>query len=185
MTPAASRSSIVLVAQVTGSCALLLIGSATSVAAQEPDSPPASHWMVGTSLGVPGTTQGMSLEFTTVGMSFTQMQPGRLGADISVGTMPRALAFGVLAGAMRGGLALPIETMPGVLVIPSAGVSFVGGVGAGGAGGTPGFNVGGATVFGTGNLGVRTGVTVHWFPELHTPVWLLELGVVHLPGRGA
>jgi len=59
-----------------------------------------AHWMVGGSLGVVGSPrERVRAELTLIGMHFTQLKPGRLGADISINVMPRLLADGVLGGA--------------------------------------------------------------------------------------
>ncbi|WP_411281551.1 hypothetical protein [Gemmatimonas sp.] len=148
------------------------IGAQDSTALQRP------HWMVGGSLGVIGFAGGpASADFTLIGIHFTQLKPGRLGADVSINVMPRLLTVGALTGAARVGVALPVAVASGMLLLPSAGVTLVGGAGQGGAGGTAGVNVGGAAVLGTGRVGLRTGLTWHRIKDVGS-VWLLELGLV-------
>ena len=96
--------------------------------------------------------------------------------------MPRALAEGVAVVGARGGVALPLALSSGVLVLPSAGVSFVGGVGAGGGGATAGLNAGiAAVLFGASSVGLRTGVTWHHFGNSESAVALWEIGFVRAP----
>lgn len=136
-------------------------------------------WLFGGSFGVPGADGQPEVALFTVGFNWTRARPGRLGADFALGTMPRALAEGVLVLGFRGGVALPVEVMPRMLVLPSAGVSLIGAVAHGGGGATSGFNAGVATVlFGEGSVGLRSGVTWHAFEDARRPVWLFEVGVV-------
>src|SRR4029453_9621170 len=112
--------------------------------------------------GVPAYEGDALTEMFTIGVHWTQLRPGRLGADFSLGTMPRTLAEGVAVVGARGGVAFPLALSSGGVVLPSAGVSFVGGVGAGGGGGTTGLNAGiAAVIFGASSVGLRTGVTWH------------------------
>ena len=166
--------------------ALLILGlSARESQAQDSTSAPRSRWMVGGSLGMLRYGGAFApLELTTIGMHFTQLRPGALGADFSIGIVPRALAEGFLLSGARGGVALPLALAPNVIVLPSAGVTLIGGVGAGGGGGTWGTNLGAAAVFGSGSTGFRTGVTWHRLNDSTDGIWLLEFGVVKIPGRG-
>jgi hypothetical protein len=136
-------------------------------------------WLVGGSVGVPGYGSEPVVELFTVGIHWTQFRPGRLGADISVGTMPRVVAEGVAVVGVRAGVALPLALSPHMLLLPSAGVSAIGGAGAGGGGGLAGLNAGVAAVaFGMSRTGLRIGVTWHRFPDTRGALWLAELGFV-------
>jgi hypothetical protein len=140
---------------------------------------PHGDWLVGASFGVPGYGTEPLMELFTIGIQWTQLRPGRLGADFSLGTMPRAFAEGVAVVGLRAGGALPLTLSPGVLLLPSAGASLIGGAGAGGGGGLVGLNAGvAAVVFGTSATGLRTGVTWHRFQEGRGAIWLVEIGVV-------
>ena len=165
--------------------ALLFLGlGARESQAQDSASAPRSRWMVGGSLGTFRYGGVFApLEYTTIGMHFTQLRPGALGADFSIGIVPRALADGFLLSGARGGVALPLAIAPNVILLPSAGLTLIGGAGAGGAGGTWGANLGGAAVFGSGSTGLRTGITWHRLSESTAGIWLLEFGVVRIPGR--
>jgi hypothetical protein len=111
-------------------------------------------------------------------MNFTQMRPGRLGADFAIGTMPRAFAFGAGVLGARAGVVLPIAPSADVLFLPSAGVSLVGGAGEGGGGAIGGFNAGAAMVLWTNDVGFRSGITWHRFQDFRESVWLVEIGIV-------
>lgn len=152
--------------------------------AQDSTRAPRSRWMVGGSLGALRFGDAFApLEYTTVGMHFTKVRPGALGADFSFGIVPRALADGFLLSGTRAGIALPLTLSPSVMVLPSAGLTLIAGAGAGGVGGTGGTNLGAAAVFGSGSRGLRTGLTWHRLSEGGEGIWLLEFGVVKVPGR--
>ncbi len=163
---------------------LILALVARESRAQDSSSAPPSRWMVGGSVGAIGYGGDFApLEYTTLGMHFTQVRPGALGADFSIGIIPRVLADGFLLAGARAGLALPLALAPNVLLLPSAGLTLIGGLGAGGGGGTWGSNVGAATVFGSGSTGFRTGVTWHRLSDGGDGIWLLEFGVATIPSR--
>ncbi len=162
---------------------VMLLGGGTAVVAQTTASDSTSRqrgeWLIGGSLGVPGYRSEPVLELFTIGVQWTSVGPGRLGADISIGTMPRAFIEGVAVVGLRAGPALPLKLRPGILLIPSAGVSFVGGAGGGGGGGTVGLNGGVAAVFfGPDAPGLRTGITWHRFQDTDAALWLAEVGFV-------
>lgn len=165
--------------------ALLILGLvARESQAQDSTSSSPSRWMVGGSLGrIRYGGEFAPLEYTTLGMHFTQVRPGALGADFSIGIVPRVLADGFLLSGARGGLALPFALAPNILLLPSAGLTLIGGLGAGGGGGTWGSNLGAAAVFGSGSTGMRTGVTWHRLSDGGESIWLLEFGVAKIPGR--
>ena len=160
--------------------AMALTLGAHALSAQESSSP-RGGWAIGASVGMPGVGTSPVAELSTIGVHFTQLTPGRAGADISIGTMPRILAEGVAAGAIRAGITVPFALAPGVLLLPSAGASVVGAASPGGMGGTYGLYAGASTVIGAGNTGVRVGATVHQLGASNIAVWLMELGLTSIP----
>ena len=139
-------------------------------------------WLVGGSIGLPVVDGGASPDLFTLSLHGTQLHVGRLGADLAVGTMPRAIAEGVAVGFARAGIALPFQASRGVVMLPSAGVTLAGAASEEGGGGTTGFNAGLAAVFfRTSSVGVRTGVTWHHFGDAGASVLLGELGLVRVP----
>jgi hypothetical protein len=171
--------------------AMVATGGAFPGRAVAQDAPPAAAdstgaerrgSLVGLSVGVPRYEGETVPELFTVGVQWTQLRPGRPGFDFAIGTMPRLLSEGLVVFGARGGVAVPIAPAPGVLLLPSAGVSLLGGVGAGGGAGTSGFNAGlAAAVLPAGGVGLRAGVTWHRFEEAGGGVWLWELGLVRGP----
>jgi hypothetical protein len=157
--------------------------SATA-AAQDTASARRDGWLIAGSVGVPGYESEPIPELMTVGVQWTWLHPGRLGPDFSLGTIPRVLAEGVVAVGFRGGVALPVEFSPGVFLLPSGGVSLVGGFGGGGAGGLVGLNTGiAAVILGRNSVGVRAGITWHRFQDAEGSIWLVEFGIVRGSGR--
>jgi hypothetical protein len=176
----------------TVTLALLLLAAAGAGRAQTPTSQPdsvrpgsanrAHDWLVGGSVGVPGSGRGTELEWTTVGVQWTDFSPGRVGGDISIGTMPRVFAKGVFPLGLRMGITVPLENRAaGFAVLPSAGASLLAALAAGGGGSALGLNAGLATIIWSGPVGFRTGVTFHRFRESPQPVWLVEMGFVGAP----
>jgi hypothetical protein len=158
---------------------LLVGGGPVGAQAIAADSNGRGDWLVGGSFGVPGYGSHPIPELFTIGIHWTQVRPGQPGPDISIGTMPRVLVEGVAVVGLRAGLALPLALSSGPLVLPSGGVSFIGGAGPGGGGGLVGLNAGiAAVVLGTGPTGPRIGVTWHRFQEVRGAVWLVEFGFV-------
>jgi hypothetical protein len=129
-------------------------------------------------VGVPGYEKEPLPELFTVGMHATSIKPGKLGGDFAIGTMPRAFAYGAGVIGLRLGGVLPISLGPDFLLLPSAGGSLLVVGGEGGGGGAGGINAGLATVWWTGDTGVRTGITWHRFPDTRDAIWLVEFGIV-------
>ena len=157
------------------------VGAATSPTKRGGDTLSMAHrdLLVGFSFGVPGYESEPVPELFTLGVHWTHVRPGQLGADVSLGTMPRALTEGVLVLGVRAGIALAVPVSPGVLVLPSGGMSLIGGAGGGGGGGAIGVNGGvAAIVRGTSASGLRVGITWHQFQDAPSAVWLAEFGFV-------
>lgn len=146
-----------------------------------------SGWLLGASIGVPGSRLGPMLELFTVGIHGTHVRaPGQLGFDYSIGSMPRALAEGIFVLGVRAGVALPLALSPRALLLPSTGVSVIGGAGGGGGAAFGGVNAGiSGVAFGTSGAGMRAGITWHRFEDSRAAVWLVEFGVVGLRGRSS
>jgi hypothetical protein len=153
-----------------------------STARRDSTSPRAEGWIVGPSLGLPTGAGGVSPEVFTVGLNFTRLNPGHPGGDLSFGTMPRALAEGIVAFGFRADVAYPVSVSPRVLLLPAAGLSVIGALSDETGGGTMGLNAGLAAVFhGTSTTGLRIGVTAHQFLMAEQLVYLIELGPVRMP----
>lgn len=167
----------------------LVIGCAMSAGAQDStvrrDSATLrrDRWIVGPSIGMPTVGGDVSPEMLTIGLQFTRVDPGHLGADMAVGTLPRALAEGVAAFGFRADAAYTVSLSPKLLVLPAAGLSVIAAMGPGGGGGTMGINAGLAAVFHSeSQTGLRVGVTAHQFTMAEVPIFLIEVGVVRMPG---
>ena len=143
----------------------------------------AEGWIYGTSLGIPGYRSTPATELFTFGVNFTQLRPGRLGADFSLGTIPLVAAEGIIPIGTRAGVAFPLAAGPYLLVLPSAGVSTIIAMGPEGGAGVGGVNAGIATIAHAGSLGLRTGITWHGFANTSGAIWLLEIGFVGVPSE--
>lgn len=158
---------------------LILPLTAAAAGAQDSSTVQGDRWLTSFSVGVPGAGVEAAPDYFTLGMQWTRLRPGRVGPDISIGVMPRALEYLTVLGGMRVGIALPVEVTPTVLLVPSSGVSVVGGAGAFGAHALAGLNAGLSTVLLTpSGAGVRTGVTWHRLGDVRQAIWLWEFGIV-------
>jgi len=139
-------------------------------------------WIVGPLVGLPGAGHEVAYPLVTLGLGVTRLQPDQMGLDFAIGTAPYALAFGVVPIAARIGASIPLTLGPDAFFIPSAGFSGI--LIASPEDGTaiPGWYAGAATVVAHGPLGFRVGVTIHEpFERDAQPVWLAEIGVMHVP----
>ena len=165
---------------------LALIAIPANAPAQVPEAADSSSstWSVGGSIGFPGLGTRAEPSLFVIGVQAAQLRRSRLGGDVSVGIIPRILFEGVFALGARGGLVLPLGISESAAVLPSAGVSFVGGFGQSGGGAEFGANVGfGLLLSEPGETGVRIGATWHHFSDL-SGIWLLEVGFAPL-ARGS
>ena len=133
---------------------------------------------IGFTVGLPWYDGRTARELTTIGASFTQIRPARLGFDVFVGTMPRAFVEGVTAVGARVGAVLPFRVSPGVMVLPGIGVSLIGVTDfSNGAAGTSGWNANlGLLGMVTQSAAFRTTVSVHLFGDVRS-VYLVEMGL--------
>jgi hypothetical protein len=160
-----------------------LRAAAQSLAPTAVEAPRLDGWLTGVSLGLPGYGSATDPTFFTFGFNVSRLRPGHLGPDLSIGTLPMWLAEGAVPFGVRAGFALPVEAAPHFLVLPSAGLTVIGLLSPDGGGAIRGYNVGLATVAYSGTVGLRTGVTLHSFPDARGAAWLLEVGIVSVPLR--
>ena len=142
-----------------------------------------SGWLFSASLGVPTVSGSATPEMFTVAARWTQARPGRLGAEFSLGAMPRFLGEGIVVGFAGGGVGLPLQVSQRLLVIPSVGLTLAGAASGGGGESTTGVGAGLAAVTTSGPVGLRAGVTVHRFAAAEEPVVLWEIGLARVPWR--
>jgi hypothetical protein len=167
------------------SVVLLLLVSASRGEAQEATDAPRG-WAYGVSLGVPRYRGTVDSDFFLFSANFTHIHLNRLGADIAVGTMPSFVSERVFPVGARAAVALPVAPASHLLVIPSAGVSGIGGGSPGGLAGLAGFHAGVATIVHGDGIGLRTGVSWLYFHGLQwRPVVLFEFGIVVVPANSS
>ena len=166
----------------------LLLGWVITAGAQAaPDSARRSNWAGAFTIGLPGVGAETSPLLGTIGLQFTQVNPGRISADVAIGTLPWGLANGALVLGMRAGVVLPMQAASDLFLLPSAGLSAIGyaAPAAGGeSGAIYGFNTGFGILSGTPDSGgVRFNVTWHRFgDEIEESLWLAEVGFVFKGG---
>lgn len=165
-----------------------------------PTPAPGGGWLVGASAGLPGSTGEASFTLATVGFTATRLHARRLGVDVGLALAPYTVTQGALGGLGRLGVALPLPLGAGAWVVPSAGVSGVGGASINGSDGTIGGHGALALVLGDDGIGdrggdrggdragarggpaVRAGVTLHRFGA-GASLWHAELGLGWRVGR--
>lgn len=164
----------------------LLSGALLSVAAafapaesQAPPDPPEEQWLVGGSVGFPGYQRDIEPSLFTLAFHASYVPENSIGMEAFVGTMPRALFEGIGVLGARANLVAALGSSAEFLLLPTAGVSFIGGAGGGGGGATFGLNGGiGFLALNESSAGIRVGVTWHRFGQDGFGVWLLEFGFV-------
>ncbi|MES3034694.1 MAG: hypothetical protein V4813_11920 [Gemmatimonadota bacterium] len=165
-------------------CVLL----ALPLRAQADDTIPssASSWALGGTVMMPRATGGANLALLGIGLSAGTLRPNIIGGDLAFVVSPTALAFGALIGGVRANLALPVAVGGSTLLVPSAGVSLLGGAASGGFGGVAGVNGTMAVIFFSRplaepgpSLGLRIAVASHRFgQDGDASVRMLEVGFV-------
>jgi hypothetical protein len=134
--------------------------------------------IVGFSVGVPGADGQASLLVTTIGFNATHVVPWRPGFDVAVGTAPILMGFGVATVGARAGVVLPVPVTPQLMILPGAGLSFVGASGGDEIAGATGWNLNVALIAAASrSTALRTGLSVHRFDGVNG-VWLYETGFV-------
>ena len=160
----------------------------TTVRAQDvtsTDSTKSSSVMIGGTIMIPQVSGMSAAEFTAVGLTVSPARPNRIGPDLAFVIFPRALGYGVVGGAVRANIGLPIAMGPHMLFVPSAGLSLVGGVGYG-AGGMQGLNgtlallwFADAPAASASSLGLRAALALHRFGgDAEGTIRVLEIGIV-------
>lgn len=142
--------------------------------------------MIGGTIMIPQVSGGSGAAFTTVGLTVSPAQPNRLGPELAFVVVPYGLAFGVVAGAVRANIGVPIQLGQHMLLVPSAGLTFIGGLGPGVGGGSKGVNGTLALVYfadsepGSGpSIGLRAALAVHQFGGGEQgALRMFELGIV-------
>ena len=141
--------------------------------------------MIGGTIMIPQVSGGSGAEFTAVGLTVSPARPNRLGAELAFVIVPYALGFGVVAGAVRANIGLPIRLGPNMLLVPSAGLTLLGALGSGVGGGSRGVNGTVALVYvfdanpASASIGVRAALAVHQFGSgQEGALRMFELGIV-------
>ncbi|HET9798147.1 MAG TPA: hypothetical protein VFP90_09170 [Gemmatimonadaceae bacterium] len=138
-------------------------------------------WIAGPLIGLPGVGSEYDVSFFTLGFGATRLVPFHAGVDFAIGTVPRAVGEGFFPIGVRVGPSIPLALGRDAFVVPSAGLSFAGAFGTGGAIGIGGVYGGVSTVIAHGSAAFRAGVTWHRPPDERFSLWLVEIGLMHVP----
>jgi hypothetical protein len=174
MSRSASRFALLIL------CALL----AVPVAARAQDGSRTSATAVGVTVQAIGSSDGWA-EVPAVALHITSVRASGLGIDLTLGTVPSALASGVLLLAPDVGIAGVVPVGGGALMIKGGPSGVV--VGSeGGAGGVLGFHIGAAAFI---RLGKAVGMRVEVVPRFYSVdggtarLVTLGIGLTSLPER--
>lgn len=141
---------------------LLVALSVIPVAARAQTGSFGSGRAVGVTIQAIGTSEGMA-EVPAVALHVTSISRSGLGVDVTLATVPNALAAGLLLLAPDVGIARLFPIGGGALILKSGPSAVIVGAGSG-AGGAFGVHVGAAALFRVGNrLGIRAEVVPRFY----------------------
>lgn len=143
--------------------------------------PQRDGWIVGPLVGLPGAGTEAAFPLATLGVGATRLLPDHMGLDFAIGTAPHLLLNGAIPIAARIGPSIPLPIGRDAFFIPSGGLSALLITGSGDAGGAIGWYTGAALVVAYKSAGLRAGATLHLLNGSTRPVWLAEIGVMHVP----
>jgi hypothetical protein len=163
--------------------ALLGASNARVARAQTPDTATRDGWVVGALVGRIRVADVPDAHGTDIGLGATRFTPQRPGIDLAVVTIPRLFRGGQIPVHARMGVAVPLRLGDGLFLLPTVGVD-AGGVAGESAGGWVGYHWAARALFATRQLGLQAGVA--WVRAVNAPntLWLVELGVMHVPLPG-
>jgi hypothetical protein len=167
----------------------LAIAVATTLRAQAvppPDSATTSAVMLGGTIMIPSSNVVSGSEFSAIGLTVGPARLNRVGPDLAFVIVPRGIVSGALAGAVRANIGLPVPLGAHTLLVPSIGVTLVGGLGSGGGAGARGVNGSVALLYFAdppetigSSIGLRLALTLHRFGSgSNGSLRMLELGLV-------
>jgi hypothetical protein len=162
-------------------CLVLVLVGSSRAQSQEPaePGPELNPWVMGISAGVPRESGNSYAEYFMVGAHTTHVRPGRVGADVSLSTLPRLVPLGVFPFVIRAGVVLTLPLGSNLLLLPGAGISAVGGISSEGGGAGGGLQAGAALIAAPeGRPRLRAGATWHQLAGLEGAIVVLELGVL-------
>lgn len=148
-----------------------------------PDARPERRgWVVGGVVGLPNAGSGVEPLAFLVGVQGAWMAPGRPGADVALGVMPRALFEGAVVTTGRLGVTVGVPLGTDAMLLPAIGGSAVGLAGFGGGTANVGGYLGGSLVLlGEGRAALRMGATWHHLTGAGRGFWLFEIGLARAP----
>jgi hypothetical protein len=162
---------------------LLILTSAHSAVAQASAASTRDGWIVGALVGMIRVEDVSDAQATAIGLGATRFTPRRPGLDLAIVTIPRLFHDGEVPLHARMGMALPLGSGNGPVVVPTLGVDAAGLAGES-TGGWVGYHLGARALFAMRRVGVQAGVV--WVRAVNAPntLWLAELGLMRVPALG-
>ena len=172
----------VQVCRVAGAVFVALLGmsSARVARAQTTDTVTRDGWVVGGLVGRIRVADVPDGQGTAIGLGATRFAPQRPGVDLAVVTIPQLFRSGQIPLHGQLGVAVPLQMGNGLFLVPAVGVDAAGLPGES-SGGWVGYHWAARALFATRQLGLQAGVV--WVRAVNAPntLWLVELGVMHVP----
>jgi hypothetical protein len=161
---------------------LVLIG-ARLARAQRSTTTVRDGWVAGALVGRIAITDIPDARATALGVAVTRVAPRTPGVDLAVVTIPTLYRDGQIPLHARVGVAFPLGTGNGIVLVPAAGADAAGALGET-AGGWVGYHLGARALFAARRLGVQAGVTWARAVNARNSLWLVELGLMRVPALG-
>ena len=172
----------VQVDRVAGAMLIALIGMSSARVARAQTSAAVTRdgWVVGGLVGRIRVADVPDGDGTAIGLGATRFTPQRPGLDLAVVTIPQLFRSGQIPVHGQLGVAVPLQLGSGLFLLPTIGVDAAGLPGES-SGGWIGYHWAARALFATRQLGVQAGVV--WVRAVNAPntLWLVELGVMHVP----
>jgi hypothetical protein len=162
----------------------LLVLSGTRVArAQSSTTTVRDGWVAGALVGRIAIADIPDARATAVGVAATRFAPRRPGLDLAVVTIPTLYRDGQIPLHARMGVAFPLGSGTGPVLVPTAGVDAAGALGETAGGGVV-YHPGARALVAARRLGLQAGVAWVRAVNARNSLWLVELGLMRVPAPG-
>jgi len=162
---------------------LLIMSGARVSRAQSSDTTTRDGWVVGALVGRIRVADVPDGHGTAFGVGATRFASQRPGVDLAVVTIPRLFRDGAIPLHAQMGVTVPVRLGDAFYLVPAVGVD-AGGVAGESADRWVGYHWAARALFARRQLGLEAGVV--WVRAVNAPntLWLVELGLMHVPLPG-
>lgn len=137
-------------------------------------------WVAGALVGRIAIDDIPDAQATALGVGATRFTPRRPGLDLAVVTVPTLFRDGQIPLHAGVGIAFPLGSGNGPVLVPTAGLDAAGSLGET-TGGWVGYHLGARALVAARQIGLQPGVI--WVRAVNAPnsLWLFEVGVMRVP----